>query len=117
MKSGVVYEGIFHTGMSDAKGMHAILKYARIVRDPNAKLDALAEKPKSVFVLDPQDLVQLVAKDVRMNAEDLAPGEEFETDAAISRGRGGCVGVLHLHGMVHGMVHWRHARTQHGPCM
>lgn len=68
-----------------------ILQFARVVRDPNAKenKDALAEKPAKVQVVMAADLVQIVAKDVRMNPQDLGPTEEFETDAAIGRGRGG----------------------------
>lgn len=91
-KNGVVYEGIFNIAPVSDKGMSVVLKYARVVKDPNTKLDSMAERPKATWIISADDMVQLVAKDVRMNPEDLAPEDDFETDANISRGRGGCVG-------------------------
>jgi hypothetical protein len=89
-----VYEGIFHTMKVDGADMHVILKYAKVVRDPNITaedLQAQAEKPEAVRVLYSSDLVSLLAKDVRLAPEDLGAedADAFATDAAISRGRGG----------------------------
>ncbi len=76
--------------------MHLILKYAKVVRDPNITpedLQTLAEKPETVKVFYSDDLVSILAKDVRLAPEDLGPEDAsdaaFATDAAISRGRGG----------------------------
>ncbi len=96
VKSGLVYEGIFHAANyaaedpPEARGV--ILKYARVIKDPSvsADKDALAEKPAKVKRIPASELVMMVARDVRMNPDDLAaPPDDFETDAAISRGRGG----------------------------
>ena len=92
-----MYEGVFHTMKIDGAHTHVVLKYAKTLRDPSVTaedLQALAQKPELVRVFTSDDIVALVARDVRMAPEDL--GSEaydlgFETDAAISRGRGGCV--------------------------
>ncbi len=97
VKSGIVYEGIFHTwNVENNKELHVVLSYAKIVKDPNSKpsdRQAAAERPVKRLVIHDKDLVQIVAKDVRMNPEDLGPVDRgidgFETDSAISRGRGG----------------------------
>lgn len=53
--------------------------------------NALLPLPTSLVSCTPP---QVVAKDIRMSPEDLGPLPEdsggLETDAAISRGRGGC---------------------------
>jgi hypothetical protein len=76
--------------------VHLVLKYARVVRDPALTADGLqatAQKPDVTRVLHGADVAALLTKDVRMGAEDLGPegaaDAGFETDAAISRGRGG----------------------------
>ncbi|KAG2488624.1 hypothetical protein HYH03_012796 [Edaphochlamys debaryana] len=100
--SGVVYEGVFTSLQQDAKGVSVTLKYAKVIKDPNAPVSsdrtALAEKPVPVLTVVPADLVQLYAKDVRLSPEDLAGSDRsdvgFETDAAISRGRGGAMREL-----------------------
>lgn len=96
VKSGLVYEGIFHTLKFDGdKPFSVVLNYARVIKDPNSKIadgkDSLAEKPHKTFIVYGNELVQISAKDVRMNPEDLASATDygFETDASISRGRGG----------------------------
>lgn len=75
-----------------------MLKYAKLLHDPSAASNplaaskVLAEKPQLLLTVQLADLVQLVAKDMRLNPSDLAASEQtdgFETDAAISRGRGG----------------------------
>ncbi|KAJ9524107.1 hypothetical protein QJQ45_022529 [Haematococcus lacustris] len=93
VKSGVLWEGIFYTANFQERGeMSVVLKCARVVRDPNAHSNAPVELPLKQKVFHNADLVQVYAKDVRFTPEDLAPDEEFETDAAISRGRGGAAG-------------------------
>jgi hypothetical protein len=81
----------------EGKDTHVVLKYAKVVREASRTADDLqgmAKKPELVKLLHSDDIAAVVAKDVRMTPEDL--GSEaydlaFETDAAISRGRGGCV--------------------------
>jgi hypothetical protein len=75
---------------------HVVLRYAKVVRDPTLTaegLQELAKAPEEIKVIMSSDVASIVAKDVRLAAEDLgseAYGEVgFETDAAISRGRGG----------------------------
>ena len=98
VKSGVVYEGIFHTADLDSKDVSIVLKMARTVVDPAAEEGAWApQKPVPSLVVYATDLVQVMATDVRMGAADVGPvGSDdaggFGTDAAISRGRGGCAG-------------------------
>lgn len=94
VKSGVVYEGIFHTAELES-GVNVVLKMAKVVKDP-AQEEVPAAKPLASLVIYSADLVQVTALDVRMGAADVGPvGADdaggFGTDAAISRGRGGCV--------------------------
>jgi hypothetical protein len=85
---GKVYEGVFNTAHFDGDEMHIMIKYARL-RDTTA-LEGLAERPQKVMAIPFKNLVQIYAKDVRLNPEDLATNaDEFETDAAIGRGKGG----------------------------
>ncbi len=90
-----MYEGIFHTLHIDGDNKaHAMLKYAKLIRDPNlSKADekgAMAEKPQKTLVVDFATLGQIIARDVRLNPEDLATEDfGFDTDASIGRGRGG----------------------------
>lgn len=98
VKSGVVYEGIFHT--IDVQSGSIVLKMAKTLKDPAAEDGAWAPaaKPVPSLVVYATDLVQVIAADVRMGAADVGPvgGDDaggFGTDAAISRGRGGCVGA------------------------
>lgn len=92
------YEGILSTMMCEGSKPCVMLKYAKLLHDPStasnpqAASKALAEKPQMLLTVQLADLVQLVAKDMRLNPSDLAATEQtdfFETDAAISRGRGG----------------------------
>ena len=97
VKSGVVYEGIFHTADLE-KDLSIMLKMAKVVKDPAVAEGTwlAASKPVPSLVIYSADLVQVVAADVRMGAADVGPlgGTDdaggFGTDAAISRGRGGC---------------------------
>lgn len=82
--------------LADGGARHVVLRYAKVVRDPTLTpegLQELATRPDDVKVIRSEDLAAVVARDVRLAAEDLgseAYGEVgFETDAAISRGRGG----------------------------
>lgn len=55
-------------------------------------LQGIAKKPEQVKIFHSDDVAGIVAKDVRMSPEDLGAEQYdvgFETDAAISRGRGG----------------------------
>lgn len=76
-------------------GMNVVIKYAKLLRNAakGSALAGLAEKPIPTLVISSADLVQVVAKDVRFTPEDLG-GEDradfgFDTDAGISRARGG----------------------------
>jgi hypothetical protein len=70
---------------------HIVLKFAKVLRDPSSSAqtekEQMAEKPTPVLIVPHQDLVQLLARDVRLNPEDLQ-SDDFETDASIGRGRG-----------------------------
>jgi hypothetical protein len=98
VKNGTVYEGIFHTLQIENKDAHLVLKYAKVVTEPSAQgsekvLDVNTEKPIPTLVIYSNDIVQMLVKDVKLNAEDLASTDRtdfgFETDSAISRGRAG----------------------------
>ncbi len=96
LNSGLTYEGIFHTLKVDGPDLHVVLKYAKVIRDPSSTADDLqsvAEKPEVTKVISSWDLASVLARDVRLNAADLGSADaydaSFETDAAISRGRGG----------------------------
>lgn len=97
VKSGAVYEGIFYTLKINEAEVHVVLKYAKMVKDPSATAesvkDALAERHQETMTVNSDDLVQIVARDVRFNPEDLKSDERnefgFETDASIGRGRAG----------------------------
>src|SRR5689334_19763690 len=95
LTDGTVYEGIFHTMKVDGKDAHVVLKYAKVIKDPSITaegLQAIAKKPEVTKVIHSDDIAGVVAKDVRMAPEDLGSEQYevgFETDAAISRGRGG----------------------------
>ena len=68
LNNGKVFEGVFHS-ISDGK---AAIKYAKILRahkDFGSDKEALAEKPKKLLVIEMANLVQIVAKDVRLNVE------------------------------------------------
>jgi hypothetical protein len=92
---GTVIEGIFHTMKLHGSHAHVVLKYAKVTKDPSITaegLQAIAKKPEVVKVIHSDDIAGIVAKDVRMTPEDLGAEQYelgFETDAAISRGRGG----------------------------
>ena len=79
----------------DGSDVHVVLKYAKVLKDPSITtegLQAIAKKPEVVKLIHSDDIAGLVAKDVRMAPEDLGAEQYdvgFETDAAISRGRGG----------------------------
>lgn len=94
-----MYEGIFHTLKVDGSAAHVVLKYAKVLRDPaltTEGLQAIAKKPEALKILHSDDVAGIVARDVRMTPEDLGAEQYdigFETDAAISRGRGGCARV------------------------
>lgn len=68
-----------------------VLGYAKVVRDKNADKNAVAERPVERLTLPMKDIAHLLAKDVRLSPDDVGPREDygFETDSAISRGRGG----------------------------
>lgn len=94
VQSGAVYEGVFNAmGVGEA-GVNMVLHYARMTKDPSGKLfskEEVAERPQPKMFIDASDVVQVFARDIKMSPEDLEPTSDmgFETDAAISRGRGG----------------------------
>lgn len=98
-KDGKVYEGVLHLLTADASsGLRVVLRFAKVIKDPAAAdggAAQLAVKPQKEVVIDGSDLVQMVARDVRTRGVDVGPiiSEDayFGTDAAIGRGRGGCV--------------------------
>lgn len=96
VKSGSVYEGVFHTMHISESDMNVVIKYAKLVRDVTAPAGSdarsLAQKPVQTLIVQSADLVQVLAKDVRFTPEDLGGGGGdfgFETDANISRNNGG----------------------------
>eukprot|EP00201_Polytomella_parva_P023209 CAMPEP_0175043404 /NCGR_PEP_ID=MMETSP0052_2-20121109/3168_1 /TAXON_ID=51329 ORGANISM="Polytomella parva, Strain SAG 63-3" /NCGR_SAMPLE_ID=MMETSP0052_2 /ASSEMBLY_ACC=CAM_ASM_000194 /LENGTH=242 /DNA_ID=CAMNT_0016306459 /DNA_START=32 /DNA_END=757 /DNA_ORIENTATION=- len=109
-ENGEVYEGIFHAyncdeipaAPSDASFDNSsapiggiMLKYARLIYDPkNPTLskDAKAKKPITNHSFYVKDMEYFFVKDVSL--EDGNGDDDFETDAAISRGRGGTVRTL-----------------------
>ncbi|GAX76204.1 hypothetical protein CEUSTIGMA_g3648.t1 [Chlamydomonas eustigma] len=94
--SGQVYEGIFHSMVAKGPRQAVTLKYAKLIKDPSvtpgSEKEELAERPKKISLIS-EDMLQMVAKDVRFNPEDIGNEERsdygFETDASISRGRAG----------------------------
>lgn len=95
--SGCVFEGIFHTMYIKESDVNVVLMYAKLIHDPNiapgAVKNELAEQPFKTLVIHSADLAQIVAKDVRFTPQDLSETDAnnmgFDTDANISRGRGG----------------------------
>lgn len=65
------------------------LRYAKTIKDTSSDKNAMAERPIDEKVFALRDVVQILAREVRMAAEDVGPADSFETDAAIGRGRGG----------------------------
>ena len=98
VKSGAVYEGVFHALRPSGGDFDVQLRMAK----PVARTAAAASgaewapvRPMPVLAIQGSELVQLTAVDVRMAAADVgAPGSTwddaggFGTDAAISRARG-----------------------------
>lgn len=66
---------------------------AKLIREAGSTAtdSTVTRKPIKELIIRSADLVSLLAKDVRMGADDLSgPSEDsFSTDTAISRGRGG----------------------------
>lgn len=99
VKSGVVYEGIFHALRPAGGDFDVLLRMAKPVETKAAAAADDAEwqptRPTALLAVEGRDLVQIMAVDVRMGASDVgAPGSAwddaggFGTDAAISRARG-----------------------------
>lgn len=89
-----MYEGIFNSLQAGPTGIAVALHYARMTKDPSGRLfskDEVAERPQASKLVYATDFLQLFARDIKMSPEDLGPSGDmgFETDAAISRGRGG----------------------------
>jgi hypothetical protein len=93
LTSGSTYEGVFSGLRVEPAGVSAVLKFAKPVYSQLDDRNALAEKPVPLLAIPAGELMQIFAKDVRLSPEDLAGADRsdvgFETDAAISRGRGG----------------------------
>lgn len=93
VKSGAIYQGIFHTAQLEGGELHIVLRMAKLTRDSDQKPSdsSAARPPIKELIIKSADFVSLYAKDVRMGEGDLSgPAEDcFSTDTAISRGRGG----------------------------
>jgi hypothetical protein len=63
VKSGIVYEGIFHTACPD-KGFGVVLKMAK------RKDASVITHPTPTLIIPPKDFVQLIAKDVTFDVDD-----------------------------------------------
>lgn len=67
MKSGEVYEGVFHT-INCERGLSVILKMAR-KKNPNFNPeDVVTSRPMETFIVHSPDLVQIYAKDVSFDS-------------------------------------------------
>lgn len=99
VKSGVVYEGIFHALRPAGDDFDVLLRMAKPVEAKAAPMADDSEwqptRPTPLLAVEARDLVQITAVDVRMGASDVgAAGSAwddaggFGTDAAISRARG-----------------------------
>ena len=93
VKSGAVYQGIFHTAQLDNADINVVLQMAKLIKEgeQQASTSPAVKRPIKELIIKSGDLMSLTAKDVRMGADDLSgPAEDaFGTDAAISKGRGG----------------------------
>ena len=69
LKNGKIHEGIFNTLNIESGDL--VIKWSRVIRDPSAggEKTEMAEKPKANLIIKLDNLVQLVAKDVRFNAQ------------------------------------------------
>ena len=89
---GSVYEGILHAAQPSGKEISIVLKQARTVRAAANQPNAPEPAPRRKLVtISNGELVQMLAKDVRLGAEDVGYSQAatFSTDLEISRGRGG----------------------------
>ena len=88
-----MYQGIFSTAHVESGELHVVLQMAKLIKDSDQKPveNSPARKPIKELIIKSADFVSLHAKDVRMGSDDVSgPAEDsFNTDAAISRGRGG----------------------------
>lgn len=93
VKSGALYQGIFHTAQLDNGELHIVLQMAKLTRDSeqNSPDGTAARTPIKELIIKSADFVALHAKGVRMGEADLSglAEDSFSTDTAISRGRGG----------------------------
>jgi len=117
VKSGVLYEGILHTMKSDpsAKDFDVVLLMAekkcssaaagggdkkdQKEGGDNSSMEELVERPVPKLVIHSQDVIQLTAKSIQVDARSLGPVREgqhgvghedaggFGTDSSISRGK------------------------------
>lgn len=98
VKSGVVYEGIFHALRPAGSDFDVLLRMAKpLAADAVSADDAEWQptRPTPLLAVEARDLVQITAVDVRMGATDVGGAGSawddaggFGTDAAISRARG-----------------------------
>lgn len=86
-------EGVFHSMVTSGPDVgQVVLKYAKVIRDTSALANdpnSAAQQPLPTCVIEGRDVVSILAKDVKLSPADLGPVDSFETDSAISRGRGG----------------------------
>ncbi len=89
VQSGVVYEGVYAIGNVEGETPGVLLRFPRVIREPNLTSDkdkVVTKLPKKLF-LDLPNIVQVVARDVSIHPDDIP--DEFDTDANISKGRAG----------------------------
>ena len=93
VRSGAIYQGIFHTAQLENGELHVVLQMAKLTRDSdqNPSAGTAPRTPIKELIIKSADFIALHAKDVRMGEADISgPAEDsFSTDTAISRGRGG----------------------------
>lgn len=99
VKNGAVYSGIFHAVQVENKDVNVVLKMAKAISQPDkqGQQNEVLERRTKTLIVYSSDLVQVVAKDIRMvsgvdEGGHLLEDSDLLTDTAISAGRGGLVG-------------------------
>ena len=91
VRDGAAYEGIVHSLAPDGEEAGVVLHWAKPLHGPAAATQA---PPVKLLTVPATDLVQLIVRDLDLTPEGLSGqstngAKSFETDAEISRGRGG----------------------------
>ena len=96
VKNGSVYAGIFSAASTSTKDLDIVLSFARLKEGDTASNTAASQGAVKTLKFLYSDLVQVLAKDVPLGADDLGPtglkdSDAFSTDSEISRKRAGYV--------------------------